>query len=196
MAMYFQSEKDWYKRALGNADASIIVFFLLVLFPLLRVVVLLVGENGFCFCPRCRSSIKFVLFEDDDCFVSFASSPRAPSAIRIPLFSLAFARARFFARSNLFGLFLLFFSPPRILKKKLISHRETYLNGFWRHNKQRKAASARERSESERAFTCARAHVHLLLLFLFAKRRFFEPLLLLLLFFSPAHQRNINECER
>ena len=124
VAMYFQSEKDWYKRALGNADASIIVFFLLVLFPLLRVVVLLVGENGFCFCPRCRSSIKFVLFEDDDCFVSFASSPRAPSAIRIPLFSLAFARARFFARSNLFGLFLLFFSPPRILKKKLISHRE------------------------------------------------------------------------
>jgi hypothetical protein len=35
VAMYFQSEKDWYKRALGNADASIVVFFLLVLFPLL-----------------------------------------------------------------------------------------------------------------------------------------------------------------
>jgi len=33
----------------------------------------------------------------------------------------------------------------------------TYLNGFWRHTNTNKTSFSRERSESERAFTCARA---------------------------------------
>ena len=120
VAMYFQSEKDWYKRALGNADASL-VFLLLVLFPS-RVVVLLVGENeGFCCCccSRCRSRRALI----NDWFSSFASSP-SPSAIRITLlslFSLSLSSAYQSGQTLVFG--KVYFknntlAPPRIFGKK------------------------------------------------------------------------------